>query len=429
MDLLQVQIIDGPVPVIAGSIAVVCALYLLIRRPSVRWIAAAVAAVLGGVLVAVVVILVVNAADVFGAPLPLTADIWAAVTFAAIAVAIVNLWRSRWWRKLIAVVSIVVFVATDTVAINAYYGLNPTVGAMFGIVASDPIAITKPIGEPTADPSEPLYVTWKAPADLPKKGKTGTQIIPGAGFDARPAGIYLPPAALVKNPPPLPLVIFMMGYPGNPDPQYIAGVLDNYAAAHQGLAPIAIVADQIGTKGDPACADSAAYGKAQTYITRDVVAWAKANLRILRSPKYWAIGGYSNGGACAFKFGAQEPDVWGNILVVSGDEYPGVESVAKTTTEVFRGSTAAFDAAKPTSILQAKKGRYATTTAVFTVGGNDPAFIPGVKRDADAAEKAGMSTTYTVIPGAGHVVDALNGGLLKDFEVLYPRMGLSRPQR
>lgn len=427
MDVLWgIRIIDGPVYATFLVASAAFVLYLLIRKPTPRWIVTALLGMLGGAVVAVALFFLVNALDVFGTPLPRQVAFWLMGTFAALGLALVNLWASHWWRKVLALIGIVIFAITGTLGVNAYYGLDPTLGSLFGISTAGKIDIDQPVNTSAPDPTQPLYETWKPPADMPKTGQQGSQVIPSSGFDARPAGIYLPPAALVKNPPRLPVVIFMMGYPGNPDPEYIGGVLDTYAAEHQGLAPIAVVADQIGTKGDPACEDSNTFGAAETYITKDVPAWIRTHLNVLHSPAAWTIGGYSNGGACAFKYAAEHPDQYGNLLVVSGDEYPGVEIQRQTIDQVFGGSTAAFDAAKPTSILAANPGRYANLTAVFTVGGNDPTFIPGVERNAQAAEAAGMRTTYYVVPGAGHVVDALDGGLTKDFEILYPLLGLSR---
>jgi enterochelin esterase-like enzyme len=269
---------------------------------------------------------------------------------------------------------------------------------------------------------------------MPAKGKTGllsgTDAIPAtlSGFPARAASVYYPPAALVKNPPRLPFVLLMMGQPGTPDPQYIANVLDGMAAKNHGLAPIALVVDQLSDPAkDPACADSTTYGKAETYITKDVVNWAKANLNILHSAKYWTIAGYSNGGACAFKYAAESPDVWGNLIDASGDEFPGPEIQADTIKNVFGGNKAAYEASKPASILAAHPGAYSKTVAVFTTGQNDAAFGPGAKRASQAAQAAGMQTTFYVIPGADHVGGAVDGGLQKGFDVLYPHLGLSKP--
>jgi enterochelin esterase-like enzyme len=431
--LLSINIINAPLLITFYVLSIAAIAYLLFRRPTARWVATALVGILGGAVIGAVTVLLVNVLDTFGMPLPLTAAIWVIVTFAALALAIVNLWSSRWWRKVIAVISIVLIALTGTLGINAFFGLNQTIGSLFGIPTGNAIDVSSPTNTSTADPTTPLYLTWKPPADMPKTGKTGLltgkDAIPNtlSGFKARDASLYLPPAALVKNPPRLPFVLLMMGQPGTADPQYIAAVLDKFSSQHEGLAPIVVVADQLSNPDlDPVCADSKKRGNAQTYITKDVVNWAKSNLNILHGSTYWTIAGYSNGGSCAFTFGAQSPDVWGNILDISGDEFPGSETVAATTADVFGGSTAAFDAAKPTSILTAHKGAYKRSLAIFTVGQNDPGFIPGAERNAKAATEAGMNTTYFIVPGAGHVVDALNGGLEKGFEILYPRLGLSK---
>ncbi len=280
------------------------------------------------------------------------------------------------WRKIVAGFAIVWFLITAAVGINAAFGINPTLGSLFGVVASNPIDIGDG-GDASAAPDQPIYQTWKPPADMPAQGTRGTQSIPGtvSGFTARDAGIYLPPAALGADAPALPLVVMMMGHPGNPDVTFIGDVLDQFAAQHDGLAPIVIVADQLGGDGttDPACADSTAFGNAETYVTQDVVNWARANLRIIDDPRYWIVAGYSNGGGCAIKYGAKYPDVFKNIIDVSGEEYPGSEDPDDVTAAIYGGDSAAFDASKPIAIMQAAPaGSYSETTAVFTAGSEDP---------------------------------------------------------
>jgi enterochelin esterase-like enzyme len=436
--ILRLNIIDGPLIWIVFALSAAAFVYLLVRPPRVRWVLTALIGLLAGALIAFATIWIVEALNLFGVPLTVQTDAWVVVTFAAIGLAVVNLWRSRWWRKVIAIVGILLFAASGTLGVNAYFGLNPTVASLFGITVENPIDIgNKPKPTPTdgstpdpATPAVPLYQSWQPPADMPTTGKTGTQVIPAtaSGFSSRPAGIYLPPAAQVPDAPELPLVILMMGQPGNPDPQYIATVLDEYAAKNKGLAPIVIVADQLGDPDlDPVCSDTAALGNAETFITEDVVGWARANLRILPDPAHWVIAGYSNGGGCAFKYGAKYPELWGNVLDISGEEYPGSEEPDQVIAKLFGGDAAAFEAQKPEAILTSGAHLYPDTTAIFTVGGNDPTFIPEAQGAADAAKAAGWNTTYYVIPGAGHVVDALEGGFEKGFEVLYPRLGLSAP--
>ncbi|MFS0732699.1 alpha/beta fold hydrolase [Microbacterium sp. 1P10UB] len=428
MDALwSLNVIDGPAYWGVLIAAVVFAIYLLMRTPTPRWVLTSLLGIVLGVAIALGVFLASNATNAFGSPLPLFVAWWSMGALGGVGLAVANLFRSRWWRKVLAIIGALVFALAGGLGINAAYGLNPTLGSMFGISADNPVTI------PTPDPSRtnagPLYSSWTPPADMPAKGTQGTQVIPAtvSGFDARPAGIYLPPAAQVANAPALPLVILMMGYPGNPDPSYIGAVLDDYASKNKGLAPIVVVADQIGNGGDPACADSSTFGNAETYIKKDVVDWAKTNLNILEDPRFWVIAGYSNGGGCAIKYGAQEPDVFKNILDISGEEFPGSEDADSVIAQIYGGDSAKFEASKPINILAANKGKYDGVNAIFTVGGADPAFIPAAKAVSAAAKDAGMTTAYIEIPGAGHVVDGLNGGLDAGFGLLYPILQLSPP--
>ncbi|MFE1663741.1 alpha/beta hydrolase-fold protein [Microbacterium sp. P02] len=429
MDALwQLPVIEGPVPSIVYAVGIVLVAVLLFRRVTPRWLLTAVLGIGLGALVGFGIFFLANVSGAFGDALPPEVGVWATIAFAGIGLAVVSLWSSPVWRKIVAAFAILWFAIVGMIGVNAFYGLNPTLGSIFGVSSDNPIAIPTP--NPSTTASGPLYASWTPPSGMPQKGSQGTQVIPGtvSGFNARPAGLYLPPAAQVQGAPALPLVILMMGYPGNPDPSYIGAVLDDFAAKNKGLAPIVIVADQIGTVGDPACADSSAFGNAETYIKTDVVNWAKKNLNIIEDPKYWVIAGYSNGGGCAIKYGAQQPDVFKNILDISGEEFPGSEDVASVTAQIYGGDSAKFEASKPINIMAAAPaGTYAGVTAVFTVGGNDPGFQPAQQAVSAAASKAGMTVTSYTVPGAGHVVDGLNGGLQEGFTVLYPVLGLSAP--
>jgi enterochelin esterase-like enzyme len=429
MDALwNTPIIDGPLPWIVNVLAVVLAVVLLLRRPRARTVVRFVVWIAGGAALGAALFFGANALDVFGVELPDGVLVWAIVTFAALGLALASLFRVRPWRRVVALVAVPVFAAAGALGINAVFGVDPTLGSLFGIVPDRTLALPPSETDSTAGP--PLYASWSAPAGMPATGERGTEDIPGtvSGFDARPAGIYLPPAAQVPDAPALPLVVMMMGYPGTPDPTAISDVLDTFAAQHEGLAPIVIVADQLGGSGDdPACADSDLHGKAETYITVDVVAWARAHLNVVDDPGSWVIAGFSNGGGCAVKYGAQHPETFRNILDVSGEEFPGSEDESTVVAQVYGGDQAAFDAARPISILQRGAGGYAGVTAVFTAGGDDPTFSAAAQKVSAAAQAAGMATTLSIIPGAGHDGAALDGGLTDGFTVLYPVLGLAPP--
>lgn len=422
------NIVYGPVIMTSFVVSAALLLYLLVRPPTRRWLLTSVSALLAGGMLAVLTwLIVVRLLHAVRIPLSHVIYFWLAATFAGVALAVVNLWRSRWWRKLTATGAILVFLVTGTLAINAKFGLNRTLGAFVGASIQNPVALPPPTGAPGQSKSKgPLWKTWKPPAGMPEHGTVGTAVIPGtlSGFTARPAGIYLPPAALVANPPALPLVVMMMGRPGAPDPHYAATILDRFAATHHGLAPIVVVADQLGDPTiDTLCLDTAQFGNVETYITQDVVNWAIANLNVTHDHRYWTIAGYSNGGQCAMSFMAKYPRLWSNVLDISGEEYPGSDAPSGVLNNIFHGDQAAYDAQKPINILA--KTKLPNTFGVFTVGSNDGAYIPGVQRTVAAAAAAGMSTVYYEAPNGGHVLPALTDGLKKGFELLYSRLGLS----
>lgn len=409
---------------------------LLLARRLPHWPVLAPGAVGAGAVVGALTLWVVEGpVGLFGSPLDWSTRGWVVACFAAIGLAVANARRSTLRRKVGAALGSVVFLLTTALGINAVYGLDPTVGSMMGIATDEPLVLPAPVRpvvaaspSATATTPLPLWQTWTPPAGMPAKGTVGTADIPGtvSGFAARHAGIYLPPAAQVPHPPALPLVVLLMGQPGNPDPQHIAAVLDRYAAAHQGLAPIVVVADQLGSPSvDTLCLDTPKYGNVETYVNTDVVAWARTHLNILPGRDSWTIAGYSHGGQCAISFAAKHPDLWGNVLDISGEEYPGAEHAAVTLKEIFGGKQAAYDAQKPTVILSTHS--YPDTTAIFTVSTDDTAFKPGVKRVSAAASAAGMHVSYQEIVNGGHGAGALNGGLDDGFAVLYPRLSLGRP--
>ncbi|QCO99564.1 esterase [Arthrobacter sp. 24S4-2] len=426
--ILALNIVDGPLLFTVYALSAVSGVLLLLRRPR-RLLSASVLTAATGALVGTATLLVTEILmHAFGGPLGWHVRAWVIAFFAGLGLCAVAFRKSGRRRKALACAAALSFAATATLGINAYYGLHPTVASFLGISLAPKINLD-PVQPHTPSPHQvPLWQSWTPPDQLPEKGTTAQVDIPPtrSGFSSRPAGLYLPPAAQAPNPPALPLVVMMMGQPGDPDPQYVGSVLNNYAAQHQGLAPIVIVADQLGDPyTDNLCLDSPVHGKPETFINRDVVDWARSHLNIIDDRKSWTIAGYSHGGQCAISFAAKYPSIWGNVLDISGEEYPGAEEPETNLREIFGGNQAAYDAQKPVNIM--KRQRYRDMDAIFTAATDDPAYRDAAGRVAAAASAAGMTVTYYEVPNGGHVIGALNGGLNKGFAVLYPRLGLSQP--
>lgn len=430
--LLRLNVIDGPLPLTVWALTLVAIVVLLIRRPTPAWLWRIVIAVAVGVALGVGLVAFANITHLFGPALPYACWFWVPGGFAAILFGIVSLWERGVWRKIVAVLAVILSLLSTTLGVNAAFGINTTVGSMLGISADDKIDVL-PKPAPTETTNGPLYKSWTPPADMPRTGETAVlsgahAISSSGGFKPRDAILYLPPAARTKNPPRLPLIVMMMGYPGDPDATFIAKALDDLAARNKGLAPIVIVADQLGVdKADPICANTAKYGDVPTYFNTDIPAYVTKNLNVSLDHKDWTIMGYSNGGACAFTWATHHPDIWGNIVAISPDEYPGVEWRDEAIKTLLGGDEAKFNALKAEAGIAENKGKFDGHLAVFTVGGNDPGYIPGTQRNAKLAEDAGFATTFHEVPGAGHVADALNGGIPFAMDLLYKHLGLSAP--
>ncbi|HKT56228.1 MAG TPA: alpha/beta hydrolase-fold protein [Microbacterium sp.] len=430
-ELLDIQIIGGALPWILTLASLALLIALLIRRPTRGWVIGSLIAVAAGVAAATAVFVWANVTGYFEIQLPNAVLGWTAATFAGIGLAVVCLWRGRWWQRTIAAGAIVAFALTGTVQVNAAFGLNPTVADLLGVTVTQPISLPSGHTVRPEHASGPLYLTWRAPAGMPAQGQTGTIDIPATAshFPARPASIYLPPAALVAHAPALPLVVFMKGFPGTTNIQLLAGVIDGIAARHHGLAPIILVADQVGPSGmDPGCVDGGR-GNAETYIATDVFDWARTHLNIIQNPRYWTIAGYSNGATCALKIAAQYPKVFRTVFAESPELYLGTHYAPDMIRNVFHGSRAAWQAAKPATIMRENahlhRHFYRGLYAIVTTGALDTVYGPQSRALARDAQHAGMFVRLTVVPGVTHVGANYVDGLAAGFALLYPRLGLA----
>ncbi|MGB4136924.1 MAG: alpha/beta hydrolase-fold protein [Microbacterium sp.] len=428
--LLTLDIIGGPAPRWVWGVTALLVLALLVRRYTARRARRLLIATLVGGIVGFVVCAVIDVVDLFGTPLPPGVNLWVAAAFAVTGLGAVSLWDSRLWRKAVACLAILGALLSAALGVNAAFGLDRTAGDLLEISTLQPAgAFAKPVR--SADPVAKLYETWHPPAGMPMRGEvrvlSGAARIPStAGFVPRDAAIYLPPAALVRDPPPLPVMVLMMGLPGSPTPTAIQTAADAFAAKHDGLGPIVIVADQLGSsRQNPGCVDSKAFGGVDTYLNIDVPEWIRSHLRVLPSPAFWTISGYSNGGACSFLYGARHPGVWGAFVSISGEEYPGMEKPAPMVEQVFGGDQAAFDASRPEQVLLQHPGQYLGHVAVFTAGAKDHVFSPAARRASELTRQAGFTTTFYAVPEAGHVGPALSGGLDEALRVLAPVWGLT----
>ncbi|MES2170048.1 MAG: hypothetical protein V4479_04915, partial [Actinomycetota bacterium] len=139
--LLTMNIVDGSVLLDLVAVSLLALVYLMLRyRPGVdlsgrprwrRWgFVASTAAACGALLGVLIIIVFEQVLNAFGVPLEWDIRGWFIGAVSAMAVAVANLWKSRWWRKTIAGLGVVIFALTASVAINASYGFNATVASL-----------------------------------------------------------------------------------------------------------------------------------------------------------------------------------------------------------------------------------------------------------------------------------------------------------
>ena len=309
-------------------------------------------------------------------------------------------------RRALAVVLVPLVLLSTALGVDSIYGEYQTIGTLVGYT---PYAS---LGSIEVHKAAMSVSDWHSKArkgslpSMPSQGKVLTVDIPNteSNFTARKAMIYLPPAALSDRPPALPVMELLAGQPGSPsrliDAGNIAATMNAYAAKHDGLAPIVLVPDQNGeATHNSLCADTT-QGNAETYLTTDVVNWAKKMLPVAKSARMWAMGGFSQGGTCTTQLVPRHPDIYGAMLPVDGELKPTNGSVAKMVQEYFAGDRKAYDEQVPVNAI-ASSGT--SEQALFTgAGERDKESISNMRTIAAAARKAGMEVTELIVPGAGH---------------------------
>lgn len=421
--LQSVPIEDGPLLTGVYATAAAALLVLLVPRLGVRgagvvragWSAAAAGA--GAALGALAVWVSVDLLDAFGAPASTVIRAAATGAGAAAGIAVVNLVRTAWWRRAVALLALVGALVSGALMINRDVAYYPTLGAAFGDTGVQPLRVDRVVSSaPSASP--------------PTVGTLGTVRIAGrvSHFRARDAWVYLPPATAEQPRRSLPVVIAFSGQPGSPSDVFLAGGLqtrlDAIAARNGGRAPIVVVPDQLGAySSNPMCVDSP-LGRVATYITVDVRRWVLDHVpAAARDRAHWAVGGFSEGGTCAAQFGASHPELFGGVIAVSPEWGPLDHTVARTVAEAFHGDAAAWRAAHPIAMMR-KHGRYHGITAIYSVGALDHRYGRVAPAMAAAARHVGIHATFERIPGLAHNWNTGAAGLDLGLQRLLPTWGL-----
>ena len=387
-----------------------------------------------GFVVGFVITFLLDRLLVFGVELGTTVDLVVGAGCAVIGAlaAAIMMFRAR--RRLLAIVLVPFAVLSCAVNVNGVYGEYPTLGSVLGVSAFrtfDPSLIHP--AATTVEEWNDAVERGHAPA-VSDHGLVSSVDIPAtqSGFRARAAVVYLPPAALVDNPPKLPVFIMMAGQPGSPDRAFLAGqlqrIFDEYAAAHHGLAPIVISPDQLGNAfHNTLCVDSGKYGNAETYLTRDVTNWIRDTLPVESDAAHWAIGGFSQGGTCAIQLGPSHPNLYGHMFTVGAELGPYNGSERSMIRTFFNGDEQAYRRHVPIDIMRARK--HSDQTLIMAAGALDDESISNITQVAGVAKGIGMDATTFVVEGTGHDWHTVQSALRASVDRLGMQLGLGGQAR
>ncbi|WP_430795769.1 alpha/beta hydrolase [Bifidobacterium catenulatum] len=436
---MNISLVDGWFPATLFSITAVLAAILLgiaiwemvsgSRGGGKRAIAVVacpmVIAVIAGIVGLVIAWLLSDVFVVFGVELGPRVIAWAGCGCAIVGFAVSHVMLHRGVLRAVAVILVVCAVFSTATGIDQAYGEYATIGSLFGQDSYREADLTG-----MAKRSDLISVTqWRQEAadgsisDILAHGEVSKVNIPAttSHFEARQALVYLPPAALVtaKHKPALPVILMMSGQPGSPGRVFAAGgiqtMMDDYAQHHGGLAPIVIAADQLGDDShNTLCVDSPVYGKALTYLTKDVVDWVKTNLPAARQAQDWAIAGFSQGATCSLQIGANHPNLFGTIIPTGSELKPTNGSESSMISRFFHGDRTAYEKQIPINAI--RNHAPSNQTLVIGAGERDRESVRNVELIAPVAQQEGMHVTAVESLGNAHdwhaVRDTLRYGLV-----------------
>jgi S-formylglutathione hydrolase FrmB len=432
---LHIHLLTGWLPICVFGATLICLAAVLLmkpdkgRRKTMRW--ELVAALIGAAAGFALIWLLSDVLLVFGVSVGWLVMSVITVVSALACLLITAIADSHRARRILAAVMIPLIIASCALQVDMVYGEYTTVGSLLNAPTYrhlDDKTVDDRNGTISVDEWRQLVKDGHAPA-MPKQGEINQVTIPptASGFVAREADVYLPPAALSKRPPRLPVMIMLAGQPGSPDRFFeasgIVDMLNEYAAAHDGLAPIVVSPDQNGSAAhNSLCADTPVYGKAETYLTIDVTDWIKGHLPVSHSPSQWLIGGFSQGGTCSTQLGPAHPELYGHIFAADGELEPTDRTRENTIDRYFAGNVKDYERHVPTHIIA--EHTPSSQTMFSAAGSWDRNSQRNQEAIGQAALRSGMQVIAVTALNSGHDWHAVQAGLRPALERFCAQTGL-----
>ncbi|RAV31969.1 alpha/beta hydrolase [Corynebacterium heidelbergense] len=298
-------------------------------------------------------------------PLPWILWVWCGIAAAAAVAAAVGWTYGQHWQQISAVACVLLSMLAAAHILNQWTGYIGTARQAYETAVD------------AALPGEvPLSALDDMRRDPPRSGVLVRVNAPSvaSGMKHRPEVVYLPPAWFTgPHPPRLPVLVLIGGAFNTPADWVRSGhadaVADRYAAAHDGYAPVLVLADVSGSMGtDTECVDGPR-GNSATYATQDLQRYIQSTFGTATAPAGWGIAGWSMGGTCAITLTTAHPEVYSTFLDIAGDVAPNAGNDQDTLARLFAGDVAARDRYDPATAMRTHSPQdYAGVSGRFVEG-------------------------------------------------------------
>lgn len=327
--------------------------------------------------------------------------------------------RAKWARRIGGSLTVLLLGLASTAAwVNSWVGYFPTMHTLTGFLSGG-----NPVDQPTGLPSgTALLASGSGPSSTVFVNR-----LADPALDIRPGPVYtyLPPGydSAANKYRRYPVVYLLEGFPGRSADWFAAGqaaqTMDLLIAAHVVPPMILISPDVAAGRGlyDSECLNAVGGPQVETFLTRDVVAWADRHLRTIANRTSRVIGGMSSGGYCALNLGLRHQDRYGVILGMQPYGDPGRSGYAHLG---WRRSL--MYANTPTQYIPRMRIWY-RMAAMLDSGQDDPGGIIRAHALAEALAERGLPVALRVEPGDTHSWRAARHGLpyMLDFAAHYLR--------
>ena len=310
----------------------------------------------------------VDSQGMAGDPAPDSLWIWTGLTGFALSALLLG-WRGIKWRRVAAVAAVPLCLLGTGLALNSWVGYFPSVQVAWNQLTAGPL--------PDETDATTIAAMQKAGTVL-NHGSVVKVDIPStaSGFKHRTELVYLPPKWFASSTPPKLPVVMMIGGEFNTPADWLrtgnaASIVDQYAAAHGGNAPVLAFVDSGGSfNNDTECVNGVR-GNVADHLTKDVVPYVNATFGTSANPADWGIVGWSMGGTCAVDLTVMHPELFSSFVDIAGDTGPNAGTKDQTIARLYGGNAASWAEFDPSTVMT-KHGRYQGVSGWFAISTDAP---------------------------------------------------------